>query len=230
MDALARILNKKIKNRNVEIHWTSRFRVRKTILADYTRIGSNVSLVGSDIGCATYIVGPAIASHTRIGKFCSVGSDFMVARGKHPIDQYVSTHPAFYSTKGQSGLVFSDDDLFDELPMASSSFQVEIGHDVWIGARVVVLGGLSIGTGSVIAAGSVVTNDVPPYEVWGGIPAKKIRDRFDESVRNGLLSSEWWNWDIDVIRERSNEMLDAVRFAKLYGANALETSDEYQND
>ena len=66
-----------------------------------------------------------------------------------------------------------------------------IGDDVWIGTNAIILNGTNIGDGSVIGAGSVVTKDIPCYEIWGGIPAKKIRDRFSNEIRDVLIDSQW---------------------------------------
>lgn len=73
----------------------------------------------------------------------------------------------------------------------------QIGHDVWIGANVTILRGLTIGHGAVIAAGAVVTDDVGPYEIVGGLPAKRIRKRFDEETIARLLEVACWNLDYE---------------------------------
>ena len=67
-----------------------------------------------------------------------------------------------------------------------------MGHDVWIGANVIVLDGIQIGNGAVIAAGAIVTRNVEPYEIVGGVPAKTIKKRFDDETINKLLESKWW--------------------------------------
>jgi serine acetyltransferase len=73
---------------------------------------------------------------------------------------------------------------------------VTIGHDVWIGARVLVLGGVNIGIGAVVAAGAVVTKDVPPYAIVAGVPARIIRYRFNEDQIRTLLETRWWDMSI----------------------------------
>jgi acetyltransferase-like isoleucine patch superfamily enzyme len=94
----------------------------------------------------------------------------------------------FFSTRKQSGVTFADRDYFNE--HAASV----IGHDVWIGANVFVKDGTTINHGAIVAAGAVVTNDVPAYAIVGGVPAKIIRFRFKEDEIERLLQSEWWNW------------------------------------
>ena len=73
--------------------------------------------------------------------------------------------------------------------------KTNIGNDVWIGAKCIILSGRIISDGAVIGTGSVVTHDVGPYEIWAGNPAKLIRKRFDEETIRKLLAIEWWNWD-----------------------------------
>jgi acetyltransferase-like isoleucine patch superfamily enzyme len=114
--------------------------------------------------------------------------------GAHPTN-WLSTHPAFYSLRRQSGVTFVQENHFDELR------PVTIGSDVWIGARTLVLDGISVGDGAVIAAGAVVTRDVPPYAVVGGVPARPIRYRFDDAVIAELLDWRWWELPDNVLRE-----------------------------
>lgn len=107
--------------------------------------------------------------------------------GRHPTD-WLSTSPTFYSTLNQVGTSFADTNLFDELQT------VQIGNDVWIGARVTVLDGVKVGDGAIIAAGSVVTEDVMPYTIVGGIPAKRLRDRMPPAHAEKLRALGWWDW------------------------------------
>ena len=109
-----------------------------------------------------------------------------VSYGNHPTD-LPSTSPAFYL----SSFGFVQEDLINQ-----SAYQqkIVIGHDVWIGRDVTLLTGITIGTGAVVAAGAVVTKDVPPYAIVGGVPARILRYRFDEKIRDRLLASKWWLW------------------------------------
>jgi virginiamycin A acetyltransferase len=103
---------------------------------------------------------------------------------------------------------------FDQL----SKGPVEIGSDVWIGTRSLVLSGARIGDGAVIAAGSIVVDDIPPYAIALGSPAKVVRYRFPEDVRERLAALRWWDWDEGRIhanrflfeRDLTPEMLDRV--------------------
>ena len=101
-----------------------------------------------------------------------------------------------------------------ELSWEPYKYKAIIGNDVWLGNSVIVLSGVSIGTGAVIAAGAIVTKNVPPYEIWGGTPARLIRKRFDDDISNKLLSSEWWNLPTTILDSISSEMKDPEQFLK----------------
>ena len=88
---------------------------------------------------------------------------------------------------------------------------IVVGNDVWIGYEAVILAGVTIGDGAVVAARSVVTRDVPPYTIVGGVPAKPIRKRFDEETVHRLLELRWWDWPTERIRAN----LDAIQGGRL---------------
>jgi virginiamycin A acetyltransferase len=100
---------------------------------------------------------------------------------------------------------------------AKSKGHIEIGNDVWIGLNVIILSGVKIGDGVVIAAGSVVTKSIPAYSIYGGVPAKFIKLRLREDQIFELQKIQWWNWPIEKIRE--NEALfynDVDKFIKTH--------------
>lgn len=154
-------------------------------IADHVTVYGNTS-----IGKFTYInVGSVIFSNVSVGKFCSIGRNVEVGLAKHPAN-YLSTHP-FQIAKS----------LFQRLPEYSRiktmpwrfHEKTTIGNDVWIGAKACINSGVTIGDGSIIAAGAVVTTDVPPYSIFGGVPAKKIGVRFSEDIIDKLLTLKWWD-------------------------------------
>ncbi len=154
-------------------------------------IGDNTYFSGS-MGYGTYLCQNCSITG-NIGRFCSVAQDVKNSLGVHPITSpYVSTSPMFFSLRKQTGKTFAKKQLFDEL-----KDPIEIGHDCWIGQGAFIVGGVKIGTGAVVLAGAVVTKDVPPYSIVGGVPAKVVKYRYDEETIDFLLKSEWWNKPIE---------------------------------
>ncbi|MGY3572744.1 type B chloramphenicol O-acetyltransferase [Vibrio paucivorans] len=127
------------------------------------------------------------------GRYCSIGSGavFMMAGNQgHRID-WIATYPFFY----QQDPAFSG---------AQDGFQTAgdtvIGHDVWIGSEAMIMPGVTIGDGAVIASRAVVTKDVEPYAIVGSNPAKHIRYRFNQSDITLLLEMQWWHWDSEMLQ------------------------------
>lgn len=128
-----------------------------------------------------------------IGAFCNISADNVTIAGNHPLTM-VSTNTFTYSKK--VGFVEHD----KSISHIANTRKINIGHDVWIGANVILLPGITVGHGAVIAAGSVVSKDVSPYAIVGGIPAKVIKFRFEPNIIERLLESEWWYWDDETIK------------------------------
>lgn len=165
---------------------------KKTTFEGFNKIYARVRVTDSRIGKATYIAEGSSVSYSVIGSFCSIGPDVRIGLGIHPVG-WISTHPAFYSNAGQTTVHFSKGEHFTE------NKRVEIGCDVWIGAAALILDGVRIGHGAIVAAGSVVTKDVPPYAIVAGVPAKIIRMRFSEEVICELIEWRWWDLEMDAI-------------------------------
>ncbi|MBP5161130.1 MAG: CatB-related O-acetyltransferase [Alphaproteobacteria bacterium] len=117
---------------------------------------------------------------TRIGKYVSIAQNVQLGLPQHPLD-ILSTSPAIYGKVKR----YTDAAVYNRPCI--------IDHDVWIGSSVLVIQGVHIGTGAVVAAGAVVTKDVPPYAIVGGVPARVIRYRFTPDVIKKLLASCWWD-------------------------------------
>lgn len=148
------------------------------------RLTGDALIQRSSLGFGSY-VNAARLNNCTVGRYCSIGFQALVGMGDHPTD-LLSTYPAFYTASDPCRLRWVAETLFDELK------PVHIGSDVWIGARAVVIGGVSIGHGAIVAAGAVVTKDVPPYTIVGGTPARTIRTRFPQTVIDALLKIQWW--------------------------------------
>lgn len=126
----------------------------------------------------------------KIGRFCSLAEGATILLGgEHRID-WIATHPVniLFGTKRVPGLPRSKGDVI-------------IGNDVWIGTDALILSGVEIGNGAVIAARSVVTEDVAPYSIMAGNPAKHIKFRFSESIIDDLQKIAWWDWPLSKIEE-----------------------------
>ncbi len=130
------------------------------------------------------LVRPTAAAPITIGAFCSFGPDVLIfGQADHP------THLA-------STFPFRAKLLRPEAPNTDAVTRggVSIGNDVWVGARAIILSGVTVGDGAVIGAGAVVPRDVPPYAVVAGNPARVLRVRFDEQTIAALLALRWWTW------------------------------------
>lgn len=132
---------------------------------------------------------PVNGDRLKIGKFCSIacGAKFLFNSANHALGSLSTyTFPIFYEEWGLDRRNVAD--AWDH------KGDIVVGNDVWIGYEAVILSGVTIGDGAVIGARAVVTKDVPPYTIMGGVPARPIRRRFDEETVETLLRLHWWDW------------------------------------
>ena len=171
----------------------------KSKIAFNTHVLGNCIINNSELDSYSYLGKNCIIQNASIGKFCSIASDVLIGLGKHPME-LTSTSTLFYRTKNTLGLRLIEKDYdFQEYK------NIEIGNDVWIGTRAILMDGIKVGHGAIIAASSVVTKDVPPYAIVAGVPAKVIKYRFSEDKIEKLLITKWWNWSFDEIKLRLTE-------------------------
>ena len=136
-----------------------------------------------------------------IGKFCSLacGAKFIFNSANHTLSS-LSTYPfpIFFEEWGLA---------VNEITKAwDNKGNIVIGNDVWIGYEAVILSGVTIGDGAIIGTRAVVTKDVPPYTIVGGVPAKPIRKRFDSNTMDRLLKVKWWDWSEQQIAQHLSEI------------------------
>lgn len=177
-------------------------------LGYFVTISNGVRMQNSSIGDFSYVAHSARLSNVSIGRFCSIGPSIHIGLSSHPTREFVSTHPSFY-TKEHPACAYQiiEHSIYDD-----SIPKTLLGHDVWIGANAIIPGGVRIGTGAIIAAGSVVVKDIPPYAIVGGNPSRLIRYRFSSNEISKLMSSEWWNWPIEKIKDRANNFMNIKKF------------------
>lgn len=156
---------------------------------------------GCSIGAFTYLQKDTTIEGTEIGRFCSIAASTCIGGGEHPTD-WLSTHPFVCDP---NDVVVGVSRIYPEarawFGAKSTRFhgqpgQCRIGNDVWIGHGAIIKRGISVGDGAIVAAGAVVTRDVPPYAVVGGCPAKHIKFRFDENTVERLVKLKWWDFDL----------------------------------
>lgn len=166
--------------------------------SDFVRINKKTILCNVSVGRHTYFAS-SNSKHASIGSFCSIAQNtYIGGLGNHPTN-YISTHPIFYSTLKQSGKTFVTENKFNEQK------KTIVGNDVWIGMNAIIIDGVTIGNGAIVAAGAVVTKNVPSYAVVAGIPARIIKYRYNENERELLNSTEWWNLPDQYLSEIQNE-------------------------
>lgn len=204
-----------IHNRHKCVYVYPKARIAKSSTFEgNNRIGPNTEFTGK-LGFGSYI-GENCNIDASVGRFCSIGSGVRVIFGDHPVSAFVSTHPAFYSIEKQCGVTFVKQQLFQEKKYADyeNKYVVIIGNDVWIGSGVMVLGGVKIGDGAILAAGALITKDVEPYTIVGGIPAQHIKKRFSDEYIEFLKAFKWWEKPIDWIKANADSFSDIESFTE----------------
>ena len=154
----------------------------------------------SFLECVRYLQDKRGVDRLVIGSYCSIGSGavFVMAGNQGHRSDWVSTFPFYYQAN-----IFKD---------AKDSYvksgDIVIGHDVWIGSEAMILSGVQVGTGAIIASRAVVSKDVPPYAIVGGNPATILKYRFTPEVIEKLLNQKWWEWDEEKIKASMDLLCD----------------------
>jgi chloramphenicol O-acetyltransferase type B len=147
----------------------------------------------------------------EIGDYCSIAEGVIIyvgSQGRHPVD-FVSTYPLGMTFPTKIGPT-------KRSRVVDRNLNVSVGSDVWLGRECLILAGVTIGHGAVIGARALVTKDVPPYAVVGGVPARQIGSRFSADIVVELLDLAWWNLDPDIIARNVDQFMvqDIVAFLR----------------
>lgn len=189
------------------------------------QIHRNVNFNGY-LGFGSYIA-PDSLIHGKIGKFCSIASHVRCNAGRHPYTYpYVSTAPCFFSLNknSQNGSTFATRQEYDEYAYVDQDKKraITIGNDCWIGEGAFLVGGISIGDGAVVLAHAVVTKDVPPFAIVGGVPAKIINYRYSQEDIDFLLRIKWWNNSLDWFKTHWYLLNDFEKLKKYYASETVD--------
>ncbi len=161
-------------------------------------VGKKVRAYHITMGKYSYVSRNTLIQNTVIGSFCSISEGCNIGMPSHPAS-FASTSPVFLRGRNCLRINFANIDYVD-CPVT------HIGNDVWIGAHAQIKSGIIVGNGAIIGAGAVVTKDIPPYAIVGGVPARIIRFRFDEAAVQRLNDSKWWDLPDKVLLEIGNDI------------------------
>ncbi|RGN42095.1 antibiotic acetyltransferase [Bacteroides sp. AF16-49] len=180
-ELLVNFINKKKFNKSISFlsFWDN-----SSIIPSNIYLGLGTRILNSKIGKYTRIKPFCVIKNANIGNYCSIANDVRIGLGKHPTG-LISTNSIFYKTGIRKDWAVHIDYNEEET--------INIGNDVWIGNGAIIMDGITVGNGAIIGARALVTKDIPPYAIVGGIPAKIIKYRFDEETINLLQKSQWWD-------------------------------------
>ena len=201
---LKRVLKPVAINRYNHTHHTRLISRYASLRASYGRevLIDRGTVVESDvsIGDYSYVNKNSYVENCSIGKYCSISSGVYICPFEHDLSR-VSTHP-------RSG---------DGRSHGKARRPVTIGNDVLISLNAIILEGVTIGDGAVVAAGAVVNRDVRPYEIVGGVPAKHIGSRCTQEEAEAMERIRWWDWEPGLVEKKRKEFSDIGSFVKKYG-------------
>lgn len=191
---------------------------RRLAIGIYSSVHEDLDIAEFDVSIGHSSYSWSDMSYASCGNYCSIAGGTLLGPGQHPTDR-LTTHISTYSAKEWPHCPFP----IRRKPFPEMLSPVSIGHDCWIGANAIVMGGVTIGTGAVVAAGAVVTHDVPPFAIVAGVPARVLRYRFDPETQAAILASKWWeydiqNWNADVDWENAAATLAVIRAAQADGS------------
>ena len=148
--------------------------------------------------------------NTVIGRYCSIGARVSVMGIDHPISRFTTANITYDRQAITNAQFFKDHPEIENFQVNNqepkNTLSATIGNDVWIGEDVTIARGVSIGDGAILASKALVTKDVPPYAIVGGVPAKIIRFRFPQNAIDRLVQLKWWNYEVQSILSASADI------------------------
>ncbi|MGF1445299.1 MAG: chloramphenicol acetyltransferase [Pikeienuella sp.] len=183
--------------------------VENSTLGPYTQLCEGTRLLNSSFGAYSYAERFCDIANAEVGRFVNIASFVRIGATDHPMHLACQHHMLYRSASYWDDA--ADDAEFFE---ARAARRTVIGHDVWIGHMAMIKPAVTIGHGAVVAMGSVVTKDVPPYRIVGGNPARPIRDRHTPEIAERLIALAWWEWDHNRLRRALDDLrrLPAAEF------------------
>ncbi|MBK1698538.1 chloramphenicol acetyltransferase [Rhodovibrio salinarum] len=187
--------------------------VRESHMGSWTLVAARTLVSETRFGAYSYVMDNAAIERATVGPFCSIAAHTWINPGNHPTWRASQHH--FQYRADQYGLGEREEAFFDW----RRDHPVTLGPDVWMGFGAVVLPGVTVGTGAVLAAGAVVTRDVAPYQIVGGTPAKPIGERFPADIADALQRIAWWDWPHEQLKSALPDFraLDVRAFIAKYG-------------
>lgn len=211
----------KLHNRHLVKFWYSSDFSYRCKFEGMNKIGRNSCFFGK-LGYGS-IIGDNCLISADVGKFCSLSHQFTYTNGTHPMHSpYVTTSAFFYSlnkANSPTGEVFAQKQVMKEefrYYDKKNELVNKIGNDVWVGIDVNIIGGVQIGDGAVVLSRAVVTKDVPPYAIVGGVPARVLKYRYDKDTIDFLLRIQWWNNEPSWFKENWHLLNDIDKLKEYY--------------
>jgi phosphonate metabolism protein (transferase hexapeptide repeat family) len=177
------------------VHETVRLREAK--VGRRCEVLSHTRIEYASLGDYSYLGENCDVADAAIGKFTAIANSVRIGAPNHPMGR-PSQHRFTYVPEYYEADATRDRDFFAD----RRADRVTIGNDCWIGHAAIILPGVTVGDGAVIAAGAVVSRDVAPYTVVGGVPARPIRQRFPDAIAERLTRIAWWDWPDELIFAR----------------------------